>query len=1204
MSAPHSPVRDLFAGVVFYLHDTIHPVVRLALRTLLVESGATECPPCRPNRFDTSKLTHFVTDTLDFPEHALLTRRNAPDSHSHSHSDPKGKGTALERGAPDDDHVGDGKIKIVLPAWVTRSFDLQALQQSRFYSPDPALFLSSTCICTTGLPIADDLTICAAVEAFGGQWRRELTREVTHLISVAAHGKKYDMAVKFGTELGIAIVLPHWFEESLKLNQLVPMDVYRFPDPPYSTSLRDPRVSTKPFVERLTDYWKLCASAASTSTSGGSGDATNVVTTPTTATHTILGLGEGCAVPTRDRLRDSEEYFRSTTLEGFPSEQLERDVINASTLRGGPASQQHHRRGSSSKLDSTLSTAAADDDHEHGGRGRGGGRDAGAGQIFAGKRFYLASDLGLSRGIERAIAAKIAAFGGTAWSFGLDGDRRVDGDDGAARDNWARRRAAERELRAADYVVLRNREGWEYWLAYATDRAIGTPPWLFYQFAHHRLTSPLARLVHYPPPSRDGVAGFRTKVITVSNYTGLAREYVRTLVETLGAKYEGTMGRQTDYVVTASDVGSKCSHAKQWAIPLVTHVWLEACVLAWDLVDPALAPAYTVHATAHGGTLFPTVLGSTPWTRAAIRAWAESDERRDEREHGSRSVAELERLERERDADMDLEERGADGDEGANEDEDDGGGFRPDDEDVKMKPVDLDDAERRAAAGTSVGNGRGTATAVKPSAKTPSRATAMDVEDAAPSPPRGTSKSAKPPSPPPPPVREVTPPARVAKPSKRTKARDAPRADGGDSSALTEDDQDDDKDNKSSSSSSSSSSSESSPPPSAKQMSKHFNQIDAHNVVQPGSKRAAAGKARAALHVAMEDKNQFDQEQKSSARKAGGAGGAGAVRRRSSQGRESGSPTKTTTATTKKRKIKAEASSDEEGDNQEEEEEDTKPVISKKARGKQKRASNGGDDDDGEIVEAPKKKKAKVVNNNLKTAQKEDATTQEGAVSSFDNPPKAKPLVKSKGIRIITTGLGLDKTSSEIKAMKPLGAVWTEKPQEATHLVVKNLSRTEKFLCCLPFTPFIVTKKWLDACIDAKELVDETPYLLKDKKKEAELGDTLEAILARAKKGKLLDGRKVYITKGVTPDLKAIQRIVSACGGIIAPNNLAKQHKNIVADADALVVSSPKDRREWDRLAGDGVPIYTCEAVFSAAMYQQFERGFTNAHRVDQQLTA
>lgn len=64
--------------------------------------------------------------------------------------------------------------------------------------------------------------------------------------------------------------------------------------------------------------------------------------------------------------------------------------------------------------------------------------------------------------------------------------------------------------------------------------------------------------------------------------------------------------------------------------------------------------------------------------------------------------------------------------------------------------------------------------------------------------------------------------------------------------------------------------------------------------------------------------------------------------------------------------------------------------------------------------------------------------------------------------------------------------------------------------------------------------VDETPYLLKDKAKEAELGDTLTAILARAEKKKALHDRKVYISKKAHTDIGILMRIVSACGGIVS----------------------------------------------------------------------
>lgn len=57
--------------------------------------------------------------------------------------------------------------------------------------------------------------------ALGGQTRRELTREVTHLIVAAEHGQKYEMALKFGTELGIVVVLPHWCVWPVEADSLV-----------------------------------------------------------------------------------------------------------------------------------------------------------------------------------------------------------------------------------------------------------------------------------------------------------------------------------------------------------------------------------------------------------------------------------------------------------------------------------------------------------------------------------------------------------------------------------------------------------------------------------------------------------------------------------------------------------------------------------------------------------------------------------------------------------------------------------------------------------------------------------------------------------------------------------------------------------------------------------------------------------------------
>jgi hypothetical protein len=97
--------------------------------------------------------------------------------------------------------------------------------------------------------------------------------------------------------------------------------------------------------------------------------------------------------------------------------------------------------------------------------------------IFANKKVYLASDLGLSYSLERALKGAIEAAGGSCWSFGIDGEEeatelaKVEGRSrggenavgGRRTDAFAKRMVAERRLRECGLVIMRTREGWEYW---------------------------------------------------------------------------------------------------------------------------------------------------------------------------------------------------------------------------------------------------------------------------------------------------------------------------------------------------------------------------------------------------------------------------------------------------------------------------------------------------------------------------------------------------------------------------------------------------------------------------------------------------------------------------------------------------------------------------------------------------------------------
>ncbi|GAA5945825.1 hypothetical protein JCM1841_007082, partial [Sporobolomyces salmonicolor] len=158
-TVPSNPVPALFAQVSFFIHDSIHPDTRDALADLLLESGAQPCPSyslatsrppssdpasVNPPRFDPAQLTHLITDTLDFPEYALLRPNSA-----HARDSVNGKGKRKRQSPNSADTDPEHLVNLVSPAWVTRSFDLQQLQPPRFYSPDRALYFSGTCICTS-----------------------------------------------------------------------------------------------------------------------------------------------------------------------------------------------------------------------------------------------------------------------------------------------------------------------------------------------------------------------------------------------------------------------------------------------------------------------------------------------------------------------------------------------------------------------------------------------------------------------------------------------------------------------------------------------------------------------------------------------------------------------------------------------------------------------------------------------------------------------------------------------------------------------------------------------------------------------------------------------------------------------------------------------------------------------------------------------
>ncbi|KAE8696962.1 hypothetical protein F3Y22_tig00110637pilonHSYRG00420 [Hibiscus syriacus] len=112
-----------------------------------------------------------------------------------------------------------------------------------------------------------------------------------------------------------------------------------------------------------------------------------------------------------------------------------------------------------------------------------------------------------------------------------------------------------------------------------------------------------------------------------------------------------------------------------------------------------------------------------------------------------------------------------------------------------------------------------------------------------------------------------------------------------------------------------------------------------------------------------------------------------------------------------------------------------------------------------------------------------------------------------------------------------LGISITSCSMDATHFIVDKFVRTRNMLEAIAAGKPVVTPLWLDSCGQASCLLDEKKYILRDAKKEKEIGFNMAVSLARAREYPLLKDKKVFITQNVKPNKEMITSLVKAGGG-------------------------------------------------------------------------
>ncbi|KAE9406545.1 hypothetical protein BT96DRAFT_875512 [Gymnopus androsaceus JB14] len=128
-----------------------------------------------------------------------------------------------------------GTTPVVTPKWIERSFILNYLQPTQFYSTNPRLIFSGVVGCSADsdneFPI-----ISSAIQSLGGQWRENIGQDVTHFFANDSDSEKFEKAIAFCEQISAqgqlpSIIIPEWFDEVLKRGELLSIDVYCWPDP-------------------------------------------------------------------------------------------------------------------------------------------------------------------------------------------------------------------------------------------------------------------------------------------------------------------------------------------------------------------------------------------------------------------------------------------------------------------------------------------------------------------------------------------------------------------------------------------------------------------------------------------------------------------------------------------------------------------------------------------------------------------------------------------------------------------------------------------------------------------------------------------------------------------------------------------------------------------------------------------------------------
>ncbi|XP_028102436.1 uncharacterized protein LOC114301670 [Camellia sinensis] len=190
---------------------------------------------------------------------------------------------------------------------------------------------------------------------------------------------------------------------------------------------------------------------------------------------------------------------------------------------------------------------------------------------------------------------------------------------------------------------------------------------------------------------------------------------------------------------------------------------------------------------------------------------------------------------------------------------------------------------------------------------------------------------------------------------------------------------------------------------------------------------------------------------------------------------------------------------------------------------------------------------------------------------------------------LFSQNLDDDTIKQQKKILARLGSSIVSWCSDATHFIADGFLRTRNMLEAIALGKPVVTHLWLDSCGQASCFIDEKNYILRDAKKEKEIGFSMPVSLARARQHPLLKDRRVFITPNTKPSKELVTSMVEAVQGRIVDIIQKPEMKNETIPDDLLILSCEQDYAVCTPFLDKGAAIYSSELLLNGIITQKLE---------------